>query len=68
MGCGARTVTEVGPSGGEEHSRDVNSMTILGKPRLGFRIPQVGTAPENTLGFQLNPKRAPPQEYELPLE
>lgn len=43
-------------------------MTVLERPRLGFRVSPVETAFENTVGFQLNPKRALAQEYELALE
>ena len=31
-------------------------MRVLGRPRLGFKVPQVETALENLIGFQLNPK------------
>lgn len=47
---------------GEQQSRDVDGMAVLGRWKLGLRISQVGMALKNRTGIQLNPRRATPQE------
>lgn len=48
-----RQQTDSGSCKGEEQSSEVDSMTVLGRQRLGFRVPQVGMTLENILKISI---------------
>lgn len=52
-----RQQTDSGSCEGEEQSSDMDSVAVLGRQRLGFRVPQVGMTLENTIYISIKSQK-----------